>query len=137
MILGPYYAHGHKNVLAMHKSTLEITKEDFLTKKGDCIIGINSNICAYDLPQILKKHLLEENKAKLILRVNDIEDEIIFQGSKNLTFLNRASFVIRKSNFIDDRTIGIKANKSAKDINRELIFYLKQGKILKFWFELL
>jgi hypothetical protein len=34
-------ALGHKNVLATHKTTLEFTKDDYLTKKGDCILAIN------------------------------------------------------------------------------------------------
>ncbi|MGB9674949.1 MAG: DUF371 domain-containing protein, partial [Nanopusillaceae archaeon] len=34
---------GHKLVKATHKSTLEITKDNFLTERGDCIIGINSS----------------------------------------------------------------------------------------------
>jgi hypothetical protein len=36
-------AVGHPNVLATHEKTIEITKEDFLTPTGDCIIGINAD----------------------------------------------------------------------------------------------
>ena len=34
---------GHENILATHKNTLEFTKDDFVTKTGDCIVGISSD----------------------------------------------------------------------------------------------
>jgi hypothetical protein len=41
--------YGHPNVLGLHKRTIEITKDDYLTERGDCIIGINSNKSCNDL----------------------------------------------------------------------------------------
>ena len=38
-----FLAFGHKNITANHKTTLEFTKENSVTKKGDCIIGVNSD----------------------------------------------------------------------------------------------
>ncbi|HIP75502.1 MAG TPA: DUF371 domain-containing protein, partial [Thermococcus paralvinellae] len=37
------HCYGHENIKATHKSTLEITKEDFLTPRGDCIICIKAD----------------------------------------------------------------------------------------------
>ena len=43
---------GHKNVLSLHKKTVEITKEPHLTVNGDCIIGVNAGIACVDLSLI-------------------------------------------------------------------------------------
>ena len=31
-------AYGHRNIRATHRSTFELTKDDYLTHRGDCII---------------------------------------------------------------------------------------------------
>ncbi len=118
---------GHKNILAKHRSTLEITKEDHLTKKGDCIIGICSSHSCFDLPDDLKKELKKGKKIKIVIFTPVGEDIILAYGNPNLILTNKTSIVIRKSDFIDSRTLCIKANKSAKDINRKIIEYLKNG----------
>jgi hypothetical protein len=35
-------AWGHPNVSANNRTTFEVTKEDHLTRRGDCIIAINA-----------------------------------------------------------------------------------------------
>ena len=118
---------GHENIVAKHKSTLEITKEDYLTKKGDCIIGICSSHSCFDLPENIKKGLKKNKKIKIIIQTPVGSEEIIAFGNENLILTNKTSIVIRKSDFIDDRTLCINANKSAKDIDRKIIDYLKNG----------
>jgi len=125
-------ARGNKLIKATHKSTLEITKDNFLTERGDCIIGINANYSVKDLPEDLKDHLLNEGKIKIVIKVDDLIDDIIAYGSKNLLLTNDRSIVIRKSNYIDDRTLAINSNKSAIDINRKLIEELRKEKDMEF-----
>ena len=48
-------AYGHENILGTHKTTLEITKEDSLTKRGDCVIAIAANKAISELSQIFKE----------------------------------------------------------------------------------
>ena len=121
------YFKGHKNILSKHRSTLEITKEDFLTKKGDCIIGVCSSHSCFDLPDKLKKELKKNKKIRIIISTPVGNEEIVAFGNERLILTNKKSIVIRKSNYIDDRTLCIKANKSAIDINRNIIEYLKKG----------
>ena len=125
-------AKGNKLIKATHKSTLEITKDSFLTERGDCIIGISSNYSVKDLPGDLKDHLLNEGKIKITIKVDDLIDDIIAYGSKRLLLTNDKSIVIRKSNYIDDRTLAINSNKSAIDIDRKLIERLKNEKNMDF-----
>ena len=125
-------AKGNKLIKATHKSTLEITKDSFLTEKGDCIIGISSNYSVKDLPEDLKDHLLNEGKIKITIKVDDLINDIIAYGSKRLLLTNDKSIVIRKSNYIDNRTLAINSNKSAIDIDRKLIERLKNEKDMDF-----
>ncbi|MEM5777730.1 MAG: DUF371 domain-containing protein [Candidatus Aenigmatarchaeota archaeon] len=125
MILEEIIAYGHPLVSAKHKSTIEITKECFLTKKGDCIIAINANKSCFDLKEKTKEILKEGKKIKFVFKANNIKDEVIAFGNKNLLLFNPISFVIRKSNFIDERTIAVKASKAAFELKRELIKELK------------
>jgi len=119
-------AYGHPNIKATHKTTFEITKEDYLTPRGDCIIAIKADKAAADLNPHLKNLLKKENTILIIqLQVGDAHDTIIAKGNPNLTLTSKTSIVIRKSTYIDNRTIAIKANKAAKNINRKLINYLK------------
>ncbi len=79
-----------------------------------------------------KYHLLNEGKIKIVIKVDDLIDDIIAYGSKNLLLTNYRSIVIRKSNYIDDRTLAINSNKSAIDIDRKLIEELRKEKDMEF-----
>ncbi|QIW24926.1 DUF371 domain-containing protein [Sulfolobus sp. S-194] len=122
-------AYGHNNVKATHRSTLEITKDNYLTPKGDCIIGINANKGAYDLSPAVKQLIKKGGYVYVIIKVNDMIDIIHGYGNENLTLENPNKIIIRKSNYTaDNSTIMIKADKSAKDIKREIIKELKENK---------
>ena len=49
--------YGHSNVQSLHAKTLEITKDDYLTPRGDCIIGIRADKSCADLDEALKDRL--------------------------------------------------------------------------------
>ena len=122
-----FKAHGHPNITAVHKSTFELTVDKDLTPRGDCIIGVKSEYSAYTLPDSVK-NLLRDDRSIIIISLEaaGFKDRICAYGSKNFTLQSETSIVIRKSGFIDDRTIGIFSNKAARDINRDLISYLKR-----------
>lgn len=122
-------AYGHPNILSNHKTTIEITKDYDLTKNGDCIVGIKANKACFDLNKNIKNSLKEGKNIKIIFCVGNIVDEIIAKGSPNLILENKKDIVIRKSDFIDDRTLAINANKAACDLKSKLIRSLKDEKI--------
>ncbi len=126
-----FLAKGHPLIRATHKSTFEITTESFLTPRGDCIIGISSTHSAQSLPEDLKEHLRKGGQIRIVLMVDDIKDEVIAYGHPNLTFISNISMVFRKSDYIDDRTVAIRANKAAKDLRRDLVSKLRDGATLK------
>lgn len=111
-----FKAFGHRNVLATHKSTYEFTKESELTKKGDCIVGVRSDFDTKALVKLAR----ENNSARLRIFFRDEEvfwDEFIL----NQNFKSEGEVVIRMSNFLSERTLGIKCMKSAKQIPRGIV----------------
>ncbi|MHA1685117.1 MAG: DUF371 domain-containing protein [Candidatus Heimdallarchaeaceae archaeon] len=119
---------GHENILALHPSTIEITREHFLTLRGDCIIGINATLAPKDFPQDIKKLISQPNsKIKVSLITPEIVEVIEGYGHPNLTLTDSTSFVIRRSSYVCGRTLMINANKAAKDISRTLVNYLKSS----------
>mgnify|MGYP000729760412 CR=1 FL=1 len=123
-----FFAYGHKLIQATHKTTMEITKDDYLTKRGNCIIAVKSQKACSDLNEKLKE-LIKKDGAKIIIKlsVNGLEEIIEAEGSKMLTLTSNRSIVIRKSDYIDERTLAIRANKSSAELSREFIKKLKSS----------
>ncbi len=120
------YARGHPNVSATHKTTLEITTRDKLTIRGDCIVAVCANKGAEQLSESFKELARMENSTiTMILKVDDQTETIKGQGSPHLTFTHPHDIVARKSTYHSDRTIMIKADKAAIDLNRKLVQKLK------------
>jgi hypothetical protein len=123
-------AYGHYNVIAKHRSTIELTKDNFLTPRGDCIIGIKSDKGANSLSIDLKRIISTDNSyIYVILKVENLENVEVIRGrgSRKLTLENPNKIIIRKSNYISDATIMINSNKAAIDINRDIINELRNG----------
>lgn len=113
------FAFGHPNILGTHETTIMLTKEAELTKRGDCVIGVNANKSCADLSNELKAALKSNKKFEIILRAGGIEEKITGFGSPDLILINKKDIVFRKSSHIDDRTLLIKCNKACKDLSRE------------------
>jgi hypothetical protein len=127
-----FHAKGHENVTSTHESTFEVTMDEKLTKAGDCIIGVQSEVKLGDLPQELKEAIKNENtQIKVRLETENAGDEITGYGHPELTLKHPTDMVCRKSNFRCSRTLMINADKAAIDLKKELIDDLKKGKELK------
>jgi len=136
LLLEKVFTYGHENILCTHSTTIEITKEKSLTKKGNCIIGINASKACFDLNPNLKKKIKDGCRIKITLKLNYLQDSFFGFGSKEMRLLDKNDMVFRKSNFICDRTVLINCTKSSNEINRELIENLKiPGKKLSIIFE--
>jgi hypothetical protein len=116
------YASGHKNILSTNKTTFEITKETHLTKQGDCIIAVGANKGAADLSQKFRE--TARNKlARMTIKIEaDHEvDTVNARGNPQLSLTHATDLVVRKSEYVSDRTLAICADKAAKDLSRELV----------------
>ena len=117
-----FKAFSHKNILAKHRNTIEITKHKDLSLKGDCIIGVNSD---FELKKI-KEEIKGKNRIEIIINANKIEDS--FTAEINHKFADKEEIVFRRSDFSSERTLGIHCNKACIDLKEELIKELKNHK---------
>lgn len=121
-------AHGHRNILATNRKTFEITKDPRLTESGDCIVAVAADKSGPSLNGKFKR-ALRNARAKLTVtfRVGNEEEVIQAWGSPSLTLSHPADLVIRKSNFVCSRTLGIRADKTARDFSERIIKKLKSS----------
>jgi len=119
---------GHGNITSKHKTTLEFTKDKYLTLKGDCIVGINADYSILQLKKFIKS-LNDNKKIIIIIESMDNDKKIVdkIKAEINPDFNSEKDIVIRKSEYIDLRTFAIKADKAAIDLNMDLIGLLKDG----------
>lgn len=133
------HARGHANVSATHASTFEVTTENFLTPAGDCIVGIDADAAPADFPDTFREACRSHDAR--VTAVLDVRDEagddtehtdtIAGRGHPDLTFANETSMVFRTSDYVDDRTVMIGADKAAGDLDRDLVDLLAAGAELR------
>ncbi len=125
ILLEKIIAYGHPNILGSHHSTLEITKENFLTPRGNCIIGIKASKGVADFNINLKREIQNGKKFEVLLKAGEYSDSFYGIGNQNLLLNNQNSIVFRTSSFISGRTALINCSKSSFEISRDIIRYLK------------
>jgi hypothetical protein len=115
-------ANGHENVLSTNKTTLEITKETHLTKKGNCILAVSANKGLADLTSEFKEALRKDNaRLTVTIETGNIIEIVKASGNPQLILTHPTDVVIRKSSYICDRTLAIQADKAAVDVSRKLV----------------
>ena len=125
-------ARGHENVLSLHKSTFEITKDKDLSLAGDCIIGLDIDKSMEDFPEEFKEKLANDDTKVIVeLKTPNASDTIEGYGHHDLTLSHPTDIVCRKSTFVCSRTLMIKSNKAAIDLNRDLIKDLANGESME------
>lgn len=117
---------GHPLVSALHERTIEITTEEHLTARGDCIIGVGAAKGVAQLSPAMKR-ALRSDAARVRLTIVAPGGEFTFEakGSKELPLDNPTDMVIRTSGYVCGRTLAVGAGSSARKIPRELVRTLK------------
>lgn len=105
-----FTAYGHPNISSTHKNTFEFTKDNEVTKTGDCIVGVNADFSLLEL-----KKLLNNKSIRITIYVDDQKEDII--ATPNKSFNSEYEIVVRKTDFVSERTLAINANKAAVDFN--------------------
>jgi hypothetical protein len=128
-----FYAKGSKKITARHKTTLEITKDDVKTARGDCIVATSSSIGLAELPENVKRELGNDGtKVMLTIEAGGACECIQGSGNSGLTFDNTNEMVVRKSGYVCGRTLMVNADKASVDLKPELIKALKnQGAVIR------
>jgi len=121
-------ARGHEHVTAEHASTFEVTSDDFLTPAGDCILAIEADRVPADFdPDFVAACQDEDATIVVELAAGGETDRIEMCGHPDLSFESDRSLVGRTSEYVDERTVGVSADKAAQDIDRALVGALAEG----------
>ena len=105
------------------------TKDKDLSETGDCIVAVVADKAVVDLSQQFKDALRKPNaKLTIIIEADGLQEQVIAFGSPKLILTHPNDMVIRKSNYICNRTLAIHADKSANELSRELVEKLKSAK---------
>ncbi|WP_336034550.1 DUF371 domain-containing protein [Halobacterium yunchengense] len=124
-------AHGHEHVAAEHESTLELTTDDYLTPAGDCILGVEADRAPADFAEdFVAACRSDAATITLHLEADGHEDTVTASGHPDLAFANDRSMVGRTSDYVDDRTVFVNADKAAADLDRDLVAALADGAAL-------
>jgi len=127
--------YGHKNIRSLHARTIEVTKDPHLTLTGDCILGVNANKSCSDLTSDMKNKIKTNHSfIEIELIVEPFNIKIHGFGNDNLLLNHNHDIVLRKSEFICNRTLCLNCNISAIHIPRKIVELLrdpsKQGLLL-------
>ncbi|MGY5871942.1 MAG: DUF371 domain-containing protein [Candidatus Thorarchaeota archaeon] len=130
MHLVRFKAYGHENVLGEHKTTVEITTEDYLTKQGTCIVGVQATQKLSELSSEIREMVTRETtKIVLVMEVAGIVEQVTGTGGNDLTYADSTSMVARTSSFQCGRTLMINADKAASNLSREFVSLLTKEKM--------
>ena len=116
-------AYGHPNIQGTHSTTIEVTTEDNLSKRGDCIIGVRASHSLSDIRDLLFP--LKGSHVRVVFTVDTERDVVTGFIHPSLKFSDTKALIIRKSSFLCPRTLLIQADKAAMDLNRLLIEKMK------------
>ena len=126
-----FKAYGHENVIGEHKTTVELTSEEFLTKQGTCIVGVSSDMTLDQLsPKIKKLASLPSTNIVLSMSVDGLTEEVTGTGSLGLTYSDLTRIVARTSTFECGRTLMVNADKAASNLNRDFVNRLKMNGVV-------
>jgi hypothetical protein len=99
-----------------------------LTKRGDCVIAVRATKGLADLSTEFKRLCRnDETQVFVELKAAGIAEIIQGRGSHTLAFSHPTEMVGRTSTYASDRTLMIRADKAARDLNRDLIESLKSS----------
>jgi hypothetical protein len=117
---------GHPMVTSRHPTTIEVTTEEHLTLNGDCIIGVGASKGCAQLTDEVKEGLRKKgSKVTLRILVGGLAFRVNARGDPRLDLSHPHDMVIRKSEFVSDRTLAVGADASARSIPRDMVRLLK------------
>ncbi|MFB6175829.1 MAG: DUF371 domain-containing protein, partial [Halobaculum sp.] len=134
-------ARGHENVSATHRSTFEVTTDDWLTPAGDCILGVEADRAPADFGDRFVERAQAGARITVELLVGRPDESAtavdrdgaahrltaVGRGDPTLTFENGRSLVCRTSDYTDDRTAVVEADAAAADFDRAAVGALADG----------
>jgi len=117
---------GHPMVRSTHPTTIEVTTEEYLTENGDCIVGVAASKGCAQLEERVKEGLRTKD-ARVTIRfvVGNSVFQVSARGDPRLELSHPHDIVIRRSDFVSDRTLAVLADSAARSLPREMVRRLK------------
>ena len=123
-----FTAWGHPNVRSTHRTTLMTTTDDHLSTRGDCIVAVSAEKGVRDLDPRTKEAIRSESsKVRLLIEIEGRTFITEGWGDPKLSLSHPSDMVIRKSGYICDRTLMIRADNAACDIDDSMIELLRKA----------
>jgi uncharacterized protein len=115
-------------VRSTHRRTIEVTTESHLTERGDCIVGVRADKGAVGLRDEVKE-AIKTPGSQITFRFDVGQESFVVKafGSPFLTLSSHEDMVIRKSEFISPRTVGVRADGASADMPRTMVERLRTG----------
>lgn len=124
--------HGHPHITSRHPTTFEVTREEHLSRAGDCIIAVGADKGAADLSPAFRAALARDDAIlHTCLICGDQVAAVTSQGSGAMVLTHPTDLVWRRSSFVCGRTIGIFSDRTARTLPRPLIARLRKGDDLR------
>lgn len=112
---------GHSNIRSTHPTTIAFTRDKDVTVRGDCFVAVD---CDWSVDAGFLEKIRAAKKIIVTIKCGCYTDTIVGHGHPELT-LSGKDLVIRKSEWVDSRTLMLGADKSAKDLSKEMVQCLK------------
>lgn len=117
---------GHPMVRSTHPTTIEVTTEEYLTENGDCIIGVGASKGCAGLSTAVREGLRRlDSRVTVRILVQGLAFEVRAAGDPRLSLSDPHDMVIRRSDFVSERTLAVRADASARSIPRGMVRLLK------------
>ncbi|QQG49545.1 MAG: DUF371 domain-containing protein [archaeon] len=115
-------------VRSLHPTTIEVTADEHLTEKGDCIVGVGATKGCAQLDEAVKSGLRRPgSRVKVTLKVGGASFVVRAGGDPGLELTHPGEIVIRRSGFLSPRTVAVGADAAAADIPREMVRALSRA----------
>lgn len=113
-----FTAKGHPNISALHKNTLEFTRESHVSPEGDCIVGVD---CDFKLAEL--KKMLGYEMIRITMSIDGIKQS--FCADVNKAYCDEDEMVFRITDYISARTLGTRSELSASGLDRSIAARMK------------
>lgn len=121
-------AYGHPDIRATDNTGFAIVKASSPEKYQKAIIGVRANKACRDFDKKFRNSLKSGRKLEITIQAAGEEETITAFCSPALTVTSAEEIAVRKDDRIDGKTIGILANKSAAELNQDLVEKLRDPK---------
>ena len=103
-----------------------ITKDSELTTRGDCIVAVGLNKGPSEISSKFKEMIqFSDSSITLTMRVDGFRFDVTGSGDPCLNLKHRTDMVVRRSRYVDDRTLMVQSDAAAIDIPRSFVDLLK------------